>query len=103
MEHLFLRVFLGSPKFWLTGRDVLNEQQQSRNAVGFNKNASQFAWGGFVQRWRGQKSTIFVSYTKNRRCLPGGGGVMVGVVAVMMAEGKGGGCGSWQKKREELS
>ena len=33
-----------------------------------------------------------------------GAGVMVGVVAAMMAEGEGGGCGSWQKKeREELS
>ena len=31
-------------------------------------------------------------------------GVMVGVVAAMMAEGEGGGCGSWRKKeREELS
>ena len=30
-------------------------------------------------------------------------GVMVGVVAATMAEGEGGGCGSWQKEREELS
>ena len=30
-----------------------------------------------------------------------GAGVMVGVVAATMAEGKGGGCGSWQKKREK--
>ena len=28
-------------------------------------------------------------------------GVMVGVVAAMMAEGEDGGCGSWQKKREK--
>ena len=27
-----------------------------------------------------------------------GAGVMVGVVATMMAEGEGGGCGSWQKR-----
>ena len=45
MEHLFLRVFLGSPKFWLTGGDELNKEQQLRNAIGFNKNASRFVWG----------------------------------------------------------
>ena len=56
MEHLFVRVFGGSPQFWITGGDVLNERQRSRNAVGFNKIASRFAWGQFVQRWRGQKS-----------------------------------------------
>ena len=28
-------------------------------------------------------------------------GVMVGVVATTMTEGEGGGCGSWQKKREK--
>ena len=33
-----------------------------------------------------------------------GAGVLVGVVAAMMSEEEGGGCGSWQKKeREELS
>ena len=26
MEHLFVRVFGGSPQFWLTGGDVLNER-----------------------------------------------------------------------------
>ena len=30
-----------------------------------------------------------------------GTGVMVGVVAATMAEGEDGGCGSWQKKRED--
>ena len=30
-----------------------------------------------------------------------GAGVMIGVVAATMAEGEGGGCGSWQKKREK--
>ena len=57
-------MFGGSPKFWLTGGDELNKRQQSRDAVGFNKNASRFAWGGFVQCWRGQKITIFVSAKK---------------------------------------
>ena len=32
-----------------------------------------FVRGGFISRWRGQKSTIFVSRKKSRRCLPGGG------------------------------
>jgi hypothetical protein len=39
MEDLFMRVFLGSPRFWLTGGDVLNKWHRLRNAVGFNKNA----------------------------------------------------------------
>ena len=30
--------------------------------------------GGFISRWRGQKSTIFVSRKKSRRCALGGGG-----------------------------
>ena len=64
MEHLFVRVFGGSPQFWLTGGDVLNKQQQSRDAVGFNKIASRFEQGGFILRWRGRKSTIFVSRKK---------------------------------------
>ena len=64
MEHLFVRVFRGSPQFWLMGGDVLNERQRLRDAVGFNKIASRFARGGFILRWRGQKSTIFVSRKK---------------------------------------
>ena len=73
MEDLFMRVFGGSPTFWLTGGDVLNEQQRSCDAIGLNKNASRIARGGFISRWRGQKSTIFVSRKKSRKCLPGGG------------------------------
>ena len=73
MEDLFMRVFSGSPRFWLTGGDVLNERQRSRDAIGFNKNASGFARGGFISRWRGQKSTIFVSRKKSRRCALGRG------------------------------
>ena len=46
MEGLFVRVFLGSHKFCLTGGDVLNEQQQLRNAIGFNKNAKVYDLGG---------------------------------------------------------
>jgi len=56
-----MRVFGGSPQFWLTGGDVLNKRQRSHDAIGFNKNASRFAQGGFISRWRGQNSTIFVS------------------------------------------
>ncbi len=40
MEPLFVRVFGGSPTFWLTGGDVLNEQQRTCDAIGFNKNAT---------------------------------------------------------------
>ena len=75
MEDLFMRVFGGSPQFWLTGGDVLNEQQRSCDAIRFNKNASRFARGGFISRWRGQKSTIFVSHKKSRRCALGRGDV----------------------------
>ena len=69
-----MRVFLGFLRFWLTGGDVLNEWHRSRDAIGFNKNASRFAQGGFISRWRGKKSTIFVSRKKSRRCVPGRGG-----------------------------
>ena len=56
-----MRVFGGSPQFWLTGGDVLNERQRSRDAVGFNKIASRFVRGGLarVPRWQGQKWKIF--------------------------------------------
>ena len=55
MEHLFVRVFGGSPKFWLTGGDLLNERQQSCDAVGFNKIASRFTQGGFARALAGSK------------------------------------------------
>ena len=87
MEHLFVRVIGGSPQFWLTGGDVLNEQQRSRDAVRFNKNASRFARGGFISHWRGQKSTIFVSHKKSRRCLPGGGDAGFSIFPPFVASG----------------
>ena len=75
MDYLFVRVFGGSPQFWLMGGDVLNEQQQLQDAVRFNKNDSRFMRGGFAHALGGSKMEDFFSCKKSRRCALGGGGV----------------------------
>ena len=64
MEHLFVRVFKGSPKFWLTGGDVFNKQQRLHDAIGFNKIVSWFVQGGFARALAGLKMEVLFPQKK---------------------------------------
>ena len=72
MEHLFVRVFGGSPQFWLTGGDVLNKRamplDSTKLLVDLRKEGLLRAHVG------GVKNGKFLFPAKKRpRCLPGRG------------------------------
>ena len=57
MEHLFVRVFGGSPQFWLTGGDVLNEHAMPSDSTKLL--CRRFKRGGFVRALAGSKMEDF--------------------------------------------
>ncbi len=67
MEHLFMRVFGGSPQFWLTGGDVLNKRAMPSDSTKLLVDLRKVALAGL-------KIYDFVSRKKSCKSLPGGGG-----------------------------